>query len=117
MGDNPIGYFYDNLGAKCFELAVDTKINIGDTVFIEYVADGFEMDTETMIYAPSAEFLKMYALWQWYLYKLGAQHGKTEGYRLQYLRELGEYKAITSNLDRDTILNSLSRTASTQPRY
>jgi hypothetical protein len=117
MGDNQTGYYVDNLAAKCFELSVDAKLNIGDTVFLEYVADGFNMDTETQIYAPSAEFLKAFAMWQWNLYQLGAQAGKTEGWRITYLRELAEYKAITSNLDRDVILNAISRTASVAPRY
>jgi hypothetical protein len=56
-------------------------------------------------------------MWQWNLYQHGAQHGKTEGWRITYLRELAEYKAITSNLDRDVILNAISRTASVAPRY
>lgn len=117
MGDGYVGYYNDNLAARCFELGVDTRVKIGEPIFIEYIADGFKIDTETEIYAPTAEFLKAYAMWQWNLYKHGAHSGQTEGWRTQYLRELAEYKAITSNLDRDVIMNSLSRTASTTPRF
>lgn len=117
QGIDDNGAYKMNLATRCFEFAVNSRINIGDTLVLEYISNGFEPDTETLIYLPAAEFLKAHAMYQFFLWSLGAQSSKTEGWRITYLRELAEYKAITSNLGKDEILAAMARTASIHPKF
>lgn len=117
MGIDTNGVYKDNMGKRCFELSVDARINKGDTVVMEYISNGFEPDTETLVYLPAAELIKSHAMYQWFLYKDGGQARQTESWRIVYLRDLAEYKANTSNLSKDSILAAMARTASLQPKF
>jgi len=117
-GHNRVGYYDINLQKRRFEFSVDTVIKTGEKVYIEYVSDGCgDMNTETKIYAPIAETLKAYAVWRWNYFLHGAASPKTEAERINYLRELAEFKANTSDLDRNSIVAALQRTATTNPRW
>ena len=118
LGHNLVGYYDINLQKRRFEFSVDTAIKTGEKVFIEYISDGCgDMNTETKIYFPIAEALKAYAVYRWVLYTHGAGSHKAEAERQQYMREISEFKANISDLDRNSIFAAIQRTATIAPRF
>ncbi len=116
-GIDGLGTYKLDLTKRCIVLSVNSRINTGDSIVLDYISDGFNPDTATMIYAPAAEMLKANVMYQWNLFNLGGQAGKTEAWRLVFLREQAEFRSNISNLSKDGILAAMARVASTAPKY
>jgi len=118
QGHNGVGYYSENLTKKRFELSVDTKLTEGDTVFVEYVANGCgDLSTATEVYFPAAEMIKQWANYRWSFFKRGANHGETKAQYEQFKRDRMEYKANTSKLTGERIVAALNQAASMGPRW
>ncbi len=117
QGHNNAGYYNNNISKRRIELSVDTSLSEGDTVFIEYVADGCgDMSNATMIYAPAANMLKQWAHYRWSLFKFGANNNETRAQYQLFKEERDEYKSITSNLTKDVIIAAINQTAHVGPK-
>jgi hypothetical protein len=118
QGHNRTGYFDVNLAKRRIELSADTRVRSGDTLFLEYVADGCgELGSLTEVYYPAAEMIKQWANYRWYFYKLGANAGETRAQYQQFKEARDEYKANTSNLSADNILAAMAQTAHVGPKF
>ena len=102
--DNLVGRFRDNKEKKRFEFAADFR---DDKVYVTYIGNCVEPDTETEVPAGAVDYLKAWIRYSDNRYVRGDADMETEARRISHLREDAVYKTRISDLTLEGMLNAL----------
>jgi hypothetical protein len=116
-GYTDIGYFRvlqsTGSGAK---LQFNSEVNTSD-VYIEYISNGFDPNTETVVHAYAADAIEFYIHWRIAWHKYGAASRDAQGAKAEYYDELHRARRRMMDLTTRDVLE-LSRKYYTQsPKY
>lgn len=105
-GHNGVGYFNINQQDGYFQFSSDVNTN---KVWLEYISDGFDPSTETLVSARAGRLIKEYINYCEAKHKFGSNHGETRARQRDYEQEWMNVKLRTDNLTYEGILDATTR--------
>lgn len=110
-GHNGVGFYKE--GANGFQFSSEVK---KCSIYMEYISDGFDPDSQTLVNAYAAELIRDY---MWYCkarFELGDSHRETKSRYQKYLDEYDDIRAFLSDVSYEGILHATSRAVTLAPK-